>query len=165
MIWPVNFNVDGVTLRYATAQLLCKLDEPSTYVFFTWPNVLPEFAFETANGELIEARHARVTRERGMVYVDKIEPGDGEAIRIRTQTGKDTEIIVLTRETARNTWKATLGGRERLILSAADVFFEGNRVHLRLAFSPKQAARLRASPQQVRTATLNSMQVTFPRRT
>jgi hypothetical protein len=130
-IWPVNFDVGGVTLRYATAQLLCKLNEPNTYVFFTWPNIPAEFAFEPANGESIEAPHARVTRERGIVYVDKIEPGDGQAIRIRTRSGKETEIIVLSREDARNTWKATLGGRERLIVSSADIFFEGNKVHIR----------------------------------
>jgi hypothetical protein len=130
-IWPVNLDLGGVTLRYATAQLLCKLNEPNTYVFFTWPNVPPEFAFEPASGESIEAPNARVRRERGVIYVDKIQPGDGQAIRIRTRSGKDTEIIVLSRENARNTWKATLGGRERLIVSSADVFFEGNKVHIR----------------------------------
>jgi hypothetical protein len=131
MIWPVNLDVSGVTLRYTTAQLLCKLEEPTTYVFFAWPDVPPEFAFEAANGQSIEAPHARVTRERGMVYVDEVKPGDGEAIRIRSRSGKDTEIVVLSRENARDTWRATLGGRERLILSSADVFFEGDRVHVR----------------------------------
>jgi hypothetical protein len=130
-IWPVNLDVGGVTLRYATAQLLCKLDEPNTYVFFNWPNVSPEFAFEPVNGESIEAPQARVMRERGVVYVDQIAPGDEEAIRIRTRSGKETTIMVLSRENARNTWKATLGGRERLVVSSADVFFEGNRVHMR----------------------------------
>ena len=130
-IWPVNLDVGGVTLRYATAQLLCKLNEPSTYVFFTWPGAPAEFAFESANSESIEAPHGRVTRERGAVYIGNIEPGDEEAIRIRSRSGKETKIILLSRETARNAWKATLGGQERLIITSADVFFEGNRVHLR----------------------------------
>lgn len=131
MIWPVNLEVGGLTLRYATAQLLCKLDKPNTYVFFSWPGIPPEFAFELGDGDSIEAPHARVTRERGAVYVDQIEPGENEAIRIRTGNGTQTEIIVLSRETARNTWKTSLGGQERLIVSSADVFSEGNRVHLR----------------------------------
>ncbi|HEY1464113.1 MAG TPA: beta-galactosidase, partial [Terriglobales bacterium] len=36
-MWPVNLNLGPATLRYATAQLLCKLDDPQTYVFFAWP--------------------------------------------------------------------------------------------------------------------------------
>src|SRR5260370_9262434 len=131
MIWPVNFDVGGVPLRYAAAEVRWKLNESSTYVFFTWPSVAPEFAFELAAGESIEAPHGRVTRERGAVYVGNIEPGDQEAIRIRSRSGKETKVIVLSRETARNVWKATLGGQERLMITSADVFFDGDRVHIR----------------------------------
>jgi hypothetical protein len=130
-IWPVNFDVGGVTLKYATAQLLCKLNESGTYVFFAWQNVAPEFAFEPMAGESIRAPRGRVTRDREGVYVDKIEPGDGEAIRIRSRSGRETRIIVLSRQGARNSWKATVGGQEWLVVPSADVFFEGNRMHMR----------------------------------
>jgi hypothetical protein len=130
-IWPVNLDLKEAVLRYATAQLLCKLDDPKTYVFFAWPGLSPEFAFKAVDGNTIEAPHARVTREEGLVYVDQIEPGEQIAIRIRSRRGRSIQIVVLSREQARNAWKATLGGRERLILSPADVFFEPNRLHIR----------------------------------
>jgi hypothetical protein len=60
-----------------------------------------------------------------------IEPGANVAIEIRGRDGATTRIIVLSREQALDTWKAKLGGRERLILSQADLFFDGDRMHLR----------------------------------
>jgi len=128
-IWPVNLQIGGTVLEYATAQLLCKLDE-HTLVFFAWPGVPAEFAFRTADGKSIDTRHARITRERGSVYVDKVELGPEAIIRIRRYSSRDTQIVVLSREMARNAWKQTLGGQERLLLSSADVYFEKNRIHL-----------------------------------
>jgi beta-galactosidase len=136
-IWPVNLEIAGVVLRYATAQLLCKLDDPRAYVFFAWPGLPPEFAFAEENLDAIEAPHARIRRDSGMVYVDRITPGTEASIQIRTRSRGLAQIIVLPREDARNTWKATLGGRERLILSSASVYFEGKKVHLR-ATDPSQ---------------------------
>jgi beta-galactosidase len=129
-IWPVNLPIGGTVLEYATAQLLCRLEESNTLVFFAWPSVPVEFAFRTADGELIETRHTRVTRERGFVYVDKVEPGQEAVIWIRRHGGKDTRIVVLSRDVARNAWKETLGGQGRLLLSSADLYFEKERIHL-----------------------------------
>lgn len=131
MIWPVNLSMNGVTLRYATAQLLCKLDDPGIYVFFASPGVAPQFVFDSADGESMEAPGARLKKERGLVYVDKIEPGPKSAIRVRARDGKQTQIIVLSREAARNIWKTRIAGRDHLVFTQADVFFDENRVHLR----------------------------------
>ena len=122
--WPVNLPVGGATLQYATAQLLCRLEDPETYVFMAWPGVPAEFAI----------------RQEAGVSVQTVTPGTGSAIRVRGRNGQTVQIVVLTREQARNLWKARLQGRERLILSSADVWFEGERIHLsstdpaRLAF-------------------------------
>jgi beta-galactosidase len=44
-IWPVSLQVGGTVLEYATAQLLCKLEEPNTLVFFAWPGVPQNLRF------------------------------------------------------------------------------------------------------------------------
>jgi beta-galactosidase len=136
-IWPVNFEMGGVTVRYATAQLLCKVEDPSTYVFFAWPGTMPEFAFEEANVDSIEAPGSRIERAAGHIFVSVTQAGTEASVRIRTRSRGTTQIVVLSREQARNVWIANVGGRERLILSAAGVFFEGNRVHVR-ASDPSQ---------------------------
>ncbi len=129
-IWPVNLDIGGAVLRYATAQLLCKLGDPKTYVFFGWPGVPVEFTLENEDGVSIEALHARVTREQGFTYVDGVELGTQGAIRIRSRSG-ETTIVVLSREQAGNLWKTRLAGRERLLFSPSEVFFEENRIHVR----------------------------------
>jgi beta-galactosidase len=78
----------------------------------------------------IEAPRAHVTREGSRVAIDHLTPGLDAAIEIRGKNGGRTQIVVLSREQARNVWKAPLGGRERLVYSPADVYFEGDRVHL-----------------------------------
>jgi len=130
IIWPVNLPVGDSLLEYSTAQLLCKLDDPNTYVFFAWPGISPEFSFVPAEGSSIEAAHAHVAKEGGRVYVDAIEPGAGATIQIHGAGGKTTQIIVLTRAQALNTWKAYVGGRERLFLSTGELYFEQGRVHV-----------------------------------
>jgi beta-galactosidase len=137
--WPVNMAVGGATLDYATAQLLCRLDEPDTYVFFALPGISAEFAFRVDDRAAIEAPRAKITRQGGRVYVSGIEPGSGEAIRVRAGDGRVSRILILSREEAGNLWKARIGGRDRLILSAADLFFEGGRIQMR-ATDPAQLA-------------------------
>jgi beta-galactosidase len=117
-------------LEYSTAQLLCKLDDPSTYVFFAWPGISPEFSLVPPAGSSVEAPHARITKENGHVYVDAIEPGTAAAIQIHGPGGRSTQIVVLTRDQALNTWKAGVGGREHLFLSAAELSFEKDRIHI-----------------------------------
>jgi hypothetical protein len=130
-IWPVNLDLGGPVLRYATAQLLCKLNDPQTYVFFAWPGISPEFAFEEKDGASIENLRGTVRREAGIAYVNQIEPGTQVAIRARNRNGGNVNILVLSREQALNTWKTTLAGKERIILSPAELYFDGDRVHLR----------------------------------
>jgi beta-galactosidase len=130
-IWPVNLPVGDAVLVYSTAQLLCKLDDPNTYVFFAWPGISPEFDFVASDGASVEAIHARVAKDGGHVYVDSIEPRTGAAIRIQGANGKITQIVVLSRDQALNTWKATVAGRDRLFLSPGDLFFEQGSIHIR----------------------------------
>jgi beta-galactosidase len=128
--WPVDLPVGGTTLEYATAEPLCKLEDPDTLMFFAWPGVPPEFAFRESGGVTVEAPEGRVDREQGVVYISGLRPGLGTAIRIRNQSGHETQIVLLSREQARNLWKAPLAGRERLIYSSADLYFEAGRIHL-----------------------------------
>ncbi len=130
-IWPVNLDLGPAVLRYATAQPLCRLREQNTFVFFAWPGIAPEFAIEGTSGSSIEASHAEILRSQGMTFVSGIEPGPGIAVEIRDHKGVITRIIVLSRGQALDAWKVSLGGQERLILSAADLFFDGDRMHLR----------------------------------
>jgi beta-galactosidase len=129
VMWPVNLDLGGTVLEYSTAQLLCRLEESNTYVFFAWPGLPAEFAFQSSGDESIEAPHARVARQNHLVRVDQIEPAEQNVIRIRKPGGRELQIVLLSREMARDAWRANLAGHERLLLSAADLYFTPNAAH------------------------------------
>jgi hypothetical protein len=64
------------------------------------------------------------------VYVDGIPGGTGVAIRIKDGAGTIANIVMLSREQALNTWKAFLVGKERLLLSPSQLYFDQDRVHV-----------------------------------
>jgi beta-galactosidase len=109
LIWPINQEFGGVHLRYATAQPLCKLEDENTFVFFSWPGIPAEFAFDTHT----------------------VRPSADSAFTVKARDGRTVRFLLLSRDTAESAWKATVSGRERLILSKAEVLLEGNRIELR----------------------------------
>ncbi len=129
-IWPVNLDVGKTRLRFATAQPLCMLDDSNTLIFFAWPGISPEFAFQEKEGISVESPHGQIVHEHGVAYVDGIEPGTQVAIRLHQKNGPDINIVVLSREEALNTWKAKVGEREQLILSAAQLYFDKDNLHV-----------------------------------
>ena len=117
-------------LTYATAQPLCRLDDPDILLFFEWPGIAAEFVFQPPADVSIESVHGRLTRNNGEVTVDGITPSLDPAIEIRRKDGHRIQILLVSREQARDLWKAPLAGRDRLIYSPADVYFDGDQIHL-----------------------------------
>ena len=148
--WPVRLPLGGAILEYATAQPLCRLEDPATVVFFAWPGIAPEFVFEKAPGASIEAPGGQVKRDSGRIVIASLHPGLEPIIRITGKDGRQTQILLLSRDQARNLWKAPLAGRDRLILSPADLYFDGDRIHL--ASPDPTALRFQVFPKLERPA-------------
>jgi beta-galactosidase len=129
-IWPVNFDLGPVVLHYATAQLLCRLDDPRSYVFFAWPGIETEFAFENKDGVSIENLSGDSSRDQSYTYIHGITPGTETAIRVKARNSETITIQVLSREQALNLWKTRVAGKDRLVLSPAELYFDAGRVHL-----------------------------------
>lgn len=129
-IWPFNLDLDSVVLRYATAQLLCRLDEPRTFVFLAWPGISPEFAFDNKDGTSIEAANGSVRHDHDVTYVEGITPGTNIAIRLIARNGKGINVLVVTREEALDLSKLVIAGKERLVLSPAHLYLAPNGLHL-----------------------------------
>jgi hypothetical protein len=135
--WPVNLDLGGVRLRYATAQPLAKLSTTEAeYRFFVRiPEIAPEFALVASAGEVTTA-HGEMTIEQGGVVVSSLRPSSGSALEIRRPGRPPVRIVLLSPEQAENAWKITAGGRERMLLTDADVFANGATLHLRSRTSP-----------------------------
>src|SRR5208282_1967212 len=157
--WPMNLDMGGARLKYATAQLFCKLNRGDGiyYIFFETPGIPVEFAMDASSVASLETPGATSRRVAGNIVVSGIRAGTQEFVHLGSMSGQKVHVVVLTQEQAEDTWTATIAGQERLVLSRADVYFEGEHIHLRatdpsdLAFSVFPAlANLPSSSSPVR---------------
>jgi beta-galactosidase len=108
MIWPFNLDVNGTLLKSATAQLLCRLDgDIPTYVFFSQPGIEPLFFFDTGPKIAING-----------------------TFTITAPDGRQTRVLLLTRDQALHSWKADLWNADRLLISPSNLILDGPRLRL-----------------------------------
>lgn len=93
VILPFNFLMEDALLKYATAQLLMKIDDNGKehYFFFTPDGMNTEYVFDKAT-------------VRGKNQFAPV-PGLKSTFSIRTKAGKEVKITTLTREQALNSCK------------------------------------------------------------
>ena len=132
-IWPVNLDLNGFRIKYATAQLLCKVSEGETasYFFFAWPGIEPEFGLEEQPLASVEATKSVKHTAAGQVHIDGIKPGSDVAFSLKSRTGQRARIVVLTREQATHCFRLRLGGSEHVFISSASLFSGGERLRVR----------------------------------
>ena len=131
--WPVNLDLGGAVLKYATAQPFARLNDGKIeYCFFTLSaGIPPEFVFSSGTVASLEAKTGRVSRAAGQISVDGLAPSTSTAINLRTRAGTSVRIVLLSEDQAGNSWKISLHGREHMLMTPADVFVDGETVHLR----------------------------------
>jgi hypothetical protein len=137
-IWPVNFDLDGLRLTYATAQPLVRLDEGQgkvTYVFAATQEVPVELAFPAASDVRVSGAGSLETGPAGERLVRVAHPGLDAALDLEAGARR-VRVIVLTPEQARRLSVGTIAGRRRLVLSDAQVWFDAKGLQLRSPGQP-----------------------------
>ena len=131
-IWPVNMDVDGVNLTYATAQPLLKTKKAGeTYIFFqAIPGIPAEFAFPANRRPAIHAMRGTLASDGSLLRIRDVAPGRGVAIALHGKSGI-THLVLLNEEDAGNLWRVSIGGEDRLVLTAAQLFSDGKQLTLR----------------------------------
>jgi hypothetical protein len=138
-IWPVNMDLDGVRLRYSTAQPFCRIEKGRTvlYVFFTIPGVSAEFSFATQAGSPITLTTGKKSVSQNVTTVSAVLPSLRVAIEHELPNGSTLQIVVLTREQAEWTTRVTLADSDHLVLSPRqEVFSDGHSMTLRVLERP-----------------------------
>lgn len=105
-IWPLNLNMQGAVLEYATVQPLCHVggeDGVEVYFFTELPGIRAELKFQGEAPLLVT-------------------PGSGVAAARNTPTGKKISVVVLTKEQGEALYLLPFAGRERVILSDCALF-------------------------------------------
>ncbi len=134
MILPFNMDVEGATLKYATAQPLCILNNSTkcTYVFFSPVRITPEYVFRKKGiTSLTSDQKIFTTDSTFKVIVNN--PGMNTVVNLNNANGKKVEILTLTSSGALNAWKANVAGMERLFISSADIIFMKDEMRMQSA--------------------------------
>ncbi|MGN6368596.1 MAG: beta-galactosidase [Phycisphaerae bacterium] len=115
---PFNMAVEGNVLKYALAQPVCKVEDgnKTVMVFAEIPGVKPEFGFENEGS---------VEKKEGAAGIAKT------MYRVKGK-GHETEIFVVDGETSLRTWRAEVGGKERILFTppGETLFTDGKTVTL-----------------------------------
>jgi hypothetical protein len=138
--WPINLSVGGVTLRYATAQVLTRLDTPDgkLIVLFALPGIAPEFYFDQQNLQSVSSEGASVSQANGATTVTKLHPGRDTMIQVTAKTGGQVRLLILTQVEAEETSVLKIGAQDHLAMTASSLLFDGRKIRLRSTQSPVQ---------------------------
>ncbi|MES3021851.1 MAG: beta-galactosidase [Pseudomonadota bacterium] len=176
-VWPVNFDLDGTRLAYATAQPLARLDNGAAgvvYVFGATAGVKVELGFAAGVEADLTAPGARFNRDDGRLVLDEITPGLGAAAVIRRAGARPVTLVVLSALQARQLSVGELAGRRRLVVSGEQSWFADGGLELRapgratlgfavyppLAKAPRSAAALKTG----RDGLFQTFEATLPER-
>jgi hypothetical protein len=133
-IWPFNFDMDGTTLRYATAQPVARLDEGKdgvVYVFAASAGIPVELGFRAEDAAAISAPGAAISSSDGVATVDHVQPGLGAALTIQRAGGRKVTLVVLSAEQAGQLTIGESHGKRRLVVSEQEAYFAGDQLQLR----------------------------------
>jgi len=121
-IFPFNLSMAGVQLNYATGQLLTKFEDAGYihYVFYEIDGTETEFQFNSQQIENIESITGNISDDGNHIYFLP-EPGLKSTAEIIGKDGRKIKITTLTRDQALYTWKVSLNGMERIIISKSTI--------------------------------------------
>ncbi len=88
-IWPINLDLGGAKLCYATAQLICRQNEPDadTFYFAETPGVPAEFDFD---------EQSSVGRASSRAAFENVKSARKPAIKLQTKAGRQIQIVLLS---------------------------------------------------------------------
>jgi beta-galactosidase len=130
-IFPFNYNMEGINLNYATAQLLTKFstDNEKYYVFFAPEGVEPEFSIDKTNGTAIKSLNCLVEEnaDRFLIRCDNIKPGQFTIIK---SDGIIIKVLVINKKYALRAWLSEIKGDRYIIFANALVLQDGKNIEL-----------------------------------
>ncbi|MBB3186551.1 beta-galactosidase [Microbacter margulisiae] len=125
-VWPMNFSMGSIILKYATAQLLC--EDGNSYIFFQNNKIQPEFAFDHRTIRTVTTSTG-VTRKKGnLIVISNLVPSKDCVITLKAKNGDVEHIIVLNERDAEHAWLFKRDGRTEFYISNASLYLNGNNI-------------------------------------
>ncbi|AWB45510.1 glycosyl hydrolase family 35 [Paenibacillus sp. CAA11] len=128
---PYHFDMDGVTLKYATAQLITRIEnEGKSYYFFAQPEgMIAEFALDSASLAELHVGEALAEEKDGVIYI-RPSVGWERQIELLSAGGKRGYIITLTDKQSLGFWQAEFQDKSRVFMTDANLLISGQEIKL-----------------------------------
>ena len=126
--WPFGLQLGGgVELRYATAQLMSRMqasgDNAATHVLFCIKDIRCELALQGSGLAVQAPKGIKVMRSANAALLTRAPDADAlSVITVHTSQGRDTRLILLSAETAEDTWTMPFAGVDSLVRTNADLW-------------------------------------------
>jgi len=127
-LWPVNFGMGKINLKYATAQPLCQLG--NKWIFTEDAVASPEFCFDATNIESVNSTSGKVFRDGDHYIINGLKSGLNCVISVVPKSGGSVRVIVLSKEEARQVWLFGNGQKKFFFVSAGNMYMKGDKLHL-----------------------------------
>ena len=131
VFYPFNFDLDGITLVTATAQLLCKITNSgeTTYFFFCDQSEKPVYRLKSDGIESISSPNRH--KLKGGIWEIAVDNHDfNTKIAISLTTGEIINIVTISRRDALNAWKFNSKDKECLVISSACFFSKNDELSI-----------------------------------
>lgn len=126
-IFPFNFDLNGINLIYATAQLMTKFGdrENQYYVFFSTAGIRPEFSITKSNDSKIFSNTAKIESNdiRWLIKCSK-----NSEFKIVKKNGELIHILVIDKKMALKSWLVNLKEKQHLVFSEDLVIQNGKDI-------------------------------------
>ncbi|WP_426445971.1 beta-galactosidase [Paenibacillus sp. S-38] len=130
---PLNFDLDGVRLRYATAQPVTRTelqDGGGSVYFLAVPRGMTgEFCFAAEAIAEVTVEAGVVERSADHVYVE-VPAGTSSWIGLRRSDGTHLYVYAMDVQESGRLWEAELGGRRRIFFSDVPFTADGEKLSL-----------------------------------
>jgi hypothetical protein len=127
-IWPLNYDLGGTRLTYATAQLLGKAG--NTYLFFQNSGIPVEMAFDPSTFEKLEAPGTSIQIKNGMSIVSGLHPAQQCAITLTLKNGTTQQIVVLSGQDAKNCWILDHKGKKECFITNNGMYADTENIYI-----------------------------------
>lgn len=130
-ILPFNLDIDGVTLKYSTTQLITNIsaDGESYYFFFEPEGMEAEYCFNSGSISIENQDGYNIQRKLDKLII-KIDKEGSRFFTIYNPAGKKINIVTLTYEQSLNFWKINYNGVERAVITDAALMAHEDRIRL-----------------------------------
>lgn len=133
LIMPFNLDLNGHLLHYATVQPLYVLkNKIPTYVFLSHAGTASELKLSAKNlkGVTLDGDKVKKVASDG-TYTLNCCPEKEHQIQLTASDGKQTMILLLTNEQARNSWKIQQGDEEFLCITSSQIIPSNDEIIIR----------------------------------